>query len=273
MTILAQRAPMSNNIGQDNLTVKITRMADTMSPAEIARLTGMREGEVEAITAAHAAEPWWLRDNKTGRTWQCRSWRSAYLRVCLLGLTDWDCRRSAGAVVLDEVEVTEIRAARVAVSVPAVKVAKAPAPANRVGPAPNAERDARVKALVAEGLSVNRIAERLGQSRDAIYHVIRRLKLQPVQDGMSKSATGQGVDDALKYLAPRMSAILRAIRDQPGITSAQLGELLYPGKEAVKSRKLAQVVIMTLRKHLARFGVEIESSRSKVGGYRIKEAQ
>lgn len=41
----------------------------------------------DQVGAARTPVTLWC--NKTGRVWNLRSWRAAYFRVCLIGLTDW----------------------------------------------------------------------------------------------------------------------------------------------------------------------------------------
>lgn len=72
---------------------RIVQMADTLDAEEIALRTGYDEDEVQwALERAGVRREvqWWVRCNRTGRSFVARSKWGAYRLVCLRGLTDWD---------------------------------------------------------------------------------------------------------------------------------------------------------------------------------------
>lgn len=87
---MASASGMTNKIQWSDLKTKIKTMADTMDEDEIADLCRCSIGQVRLALQDTKAKPWWVIDNKTGRTWQPRSQRGAYRIVCMHGLTDWD---------------------------------------------------------------------------------------------------------------------------------------------------------------------------------------
>ena len=83
---------MSNDLAPHFQERKILEMALTMDDAEIADATGLPIADVKRMTATiSSGKIHWVRCNKTGRYFESRTWRGAYLRVCILGLTDWEC--------------------------------------------------------------------------------------------------------------------------------------------------------------------------------------
>ena len=74
---------------------RILALSSLFASEDIADMLRIKQAEVEAVleSAGKAREIWEVTDNKTGRTFQTRSKRSAYRLVCLRGLVDWDWRR------------------------------------------------------------------------------------------------------------------------------------------------------------------------------------
>ena len=73
----------------------VANLANLFSPSDIADILKIPQSRVEELLdeAGTPRETWEVRCNKTGKTWQTRSRRSAYRLVCLHGLVDWDWRR------------------------------------------------------------------------------------------------------------------------------------------------------------------------------------
>lgn len=68
---------------------RIGSMLLHMTPEDVADTLGITVGDVLAIAPANALRPVRLTCLDTGRTWDVRSERAAYLRVCVYGLTNW----------------------------------------------------------------------------------------------------------------------------------------------------------------------------------------
>lgn len=71
-------------------SARIQSLAERFEPDEIANMLNIRPAEVHAALSKMTRAKWWARDNKTGRHIVAFGQRGAYLRVCLLGWTDWD---------------------------------------------------------------------------------------------------------------------------------------------------------------------------------------
>lgn len=70
---------------------RVREMSHQLDVSEIARVLRIPSWEVEDLLerARELRVPVTLIDHKTGRWWHLTSWRSAYNKVCVLGLTDW----------------------------------------------------------------------------------------------------------------------------------------------------------------------------------------
>ncbi len=82
---------------------RLIQMADTLDADEIARRTGLDEEDIQHVldqAGVRQTARWWVRCNRTGRTFAARSKRGAYRLVCLKGLTDWDWGRGEGGAAL-----------------------------------------------------------------------------------------------------------------------------------------------------------------------------
>lgn len=82
---------------------RLVQMADTLDADEIALRTGYDEEDIQYVldhARVRLQAQWWVRCNRTGRTFMARSKRGAYRLVCLRGLVDWDWGRGAGGVLL-----------------------------------------------------------------------------------------------------------------------------------------------------------------------------
>lgn len=84
------RNEYSNRMSPNDLRVKVLRLSEVHDDEDIAAICNITVIEVQRIVATVARSKWWLRDNKTGRSWPARSRRGAYYLVCAFGLVDWD---------------------------------------------------------------------------------------------------------------------------------------------------------------------------------------
>ena len=74
---------------------RVASMALHMPVSDIAERLGITCIQVEEIlevAGVKTTAPVVIMCNRTNRRWMCRGWRSAYLRSCVLGLTDWEWR-------------------------------------------------------------------------------------------------------------------------------------------------------------------------------------
>lgn len=71
---------------------RIVELSALHEPDEIARMVGLDEHDVCTLldSVKPARRGWCAVCLRTGRWWPARSWRSAYLRVCIKGLVEWD---------------------------------------------------------------------------------------------------------------------------------------------------------------------------------------
>jgi hypothetical protein len=75
------------------LRARIASLAELHSADQIAARLMMDAEDVAEILERFRprAVDWIVQCNRTGRWWAARTQRGAYRRVCLEGLTDWDC--------------------------------------------------------------------------------------------------------------------------------------------------------------------------------------
>jgi hypothetical protein len=75
------------------LVQRVEEMAELLTAEQIAELLLVDEEDVAEILERFRprAVDWIVQCNRTGRWWVARTQRGAYRRVCLEGLTDWDC--------------------------------------------------------------------------------------------------------------------------------------------------------------------------------------
>lgn len=82
---------------------RVIQLADTLDAEEIALRTGYDEEDIQFVldhAGVQRKTQWWIRCNRTGRTFVARSKRGAYRLVCLKGLTEWDWGSGPGGAVL-----------------------------------------------------------------------------------------------------------------------------------------------------------------------------
>lgn len=85
------------------IRTRLVQMADTLDAEEIALRTGYDEEDVQYVldhAGVRLKSQWWVRCNRTGRSFVARSKRGAYRLVCLKGLVDWDWGRGDGGALL-----------------------------------------------------------------------------------------------------------------------------------------------------------------------------
>ena len=75
------------------LVQRVEEMAELLTAEQIAdRLLVDPEDVAEVLERFRLrAVDWIVQCNRTGRWWVARTQRGAYRRVCVQGLTDWDC--------------------------------------------------------------------------------------------------------------------------------------------------------------------------------------
>jgi hypothetical protein len=78
-------------VARDVTPARVRELSHQLEVWEIARILGVSVDEVEDLLdqARQPRVPVTLIDHKTGRWHHVTSWRAAYFKVCLLGLTDW----------------------------------------------------------------------------------------------------------------------------------------------------------------------------------------
>jgi hypothetical protein len=76
-----------------DLVQRVEEMAELLTAEQMAdRLLVDPEDVAEVLERFRPRTvDWIVRCNRTGRWWAARTQRGAYRRVCLEGLTDWDC--------------------------------------------------------------------------------------------------------------------------------------------------------------------------------------
>ena len=82
---------------------RIVQMSDTLDVDDIALRTGYDEDDIQAAldhAGLRRAPRWWVRCNRTGRTFTAGSKRGAYRLVCMKGLVDWDWGTGQGGALL-----------------------------------------------------------------------------------------------------------------------------------------------------------------------------
>lgn len=68
---------------------RVSSMLLHMTVEDVADRLGLTVAEIQQI-APHSARKIIVRCNDTGQMWRATSWRGAYLRAQLSGLTDWE---------------------------------------------------------------------------------------------------------------------------------------------------------------------------------------
>lgn len=85
------------------IRTRLVQLADTLDVEAIAQLTGYDEEDIQYVldhAGVSRQAQWWVRCNRSGRSYVARSKRGAYRLVCLKGLVDWEWGRGDGGALL-----------------------------------------------------------------------------------------------------------------------------------------------------------------------------